>query len=105
MLNSLRRWIQIALVVAVAAFLFIHFVLKPSPEIKLPTGQTIKLDTSSFNKAVNQILKKQNEQGKKLNDLESSIRQQQSHLVEEEIPSALKQKDIRKSVEIMLNAW
>lgn len=103
-LHSIRQWLELALVVAVAGFLFIHF-LWPKPQVTLPGGQVIKLDTKSFNSAVQDINKKMTEQSKKVNDLESAVRQQQSHTVEQDIPIALRETDIRKSVARMKEAW
>jgi hypothetical protein len=105
LLHSLRKWFELALVITIAGFLFIHFVLKPSSTITLPGGQVINLDTSSFNNSVKQMLKKQDETNKKVNDLESTIRQLQSTAIGHDIPMALKETDIRKSVGGMLNAW
>ena len=104
-LHSIRQWIEIALVIAIAGFLFIHFILKPSSTVTLPGGQVINMDTSSFKASVNQILRKVEDQGKKVNELESTIRQRQAHTVEQDIPEALKEKDIVRSVARMKEAW
>ena len=102
-LQSIFKWLVLAALVAGAGFLFIHF-LYPKPQVTLPGGQVINLDTKSFNSAVNSILQKQNENGKKVNDLESEIRRLQGQ-VGTDIPVALRETDIRKSVERMRAAW
>ena len=104
-LHSIRQWLVLALVVAVAIMLFIHFGLKAPGSVTLPGGQVINMDTSSFKASVNQILKKVEDQGKKVNDLESTIRQQQTHTIEHDIPEALKEIDMAKSVARMKEAW
>jgi hypothetical protein len=105
LLHSLRQWFEIALVVAIAGFLFIHFVLSPPKSITLPGGQVINLDTKSFNASVKEMLKKQDENGKKVNDLESQVRILQNDLSGKAIPTALKETNIRASVERMKAAW
>ncbi len=105
-LHSIRQWLEIALIIAIAGFLFIHFLLPKTPRtVTLPGGQVINLDTKSFNASVKQILKKVDDQGKKVNDMESQIRQQQIHTVEQEIPAALKETSIARSVATMKEAW
>jgi predicted DNA-binding antitoxin AbrB/MazE fold protein len=105
MIQSLRQWIELALVIAVAGFLFIHFVLKPPQAVTLPGGQVINMDTKSFENSVNKILKKVDEQNKKINDLESTIRQLQAQTITRDIPEAMAEKDIQKSLERMKAAW
>ena len=105
-LLALWKPAAVILVIAVLAFLFIHYFLKPTPPVvTLPGGQVINLDTKSFNNSVNQINKKIDEQGKKVNDLESTIRQQQNTFVEKQIPAALKETSIARSVASMKEAW
>lgn len=105
-LRSIWRWLLVALALAIAAFLFIHFLWpKTPPFVTLPGGQTINMDTKGFTDGVKQVLKKVEEQNRKINSLESTIRQEQSHLTEEKIPEALKETDIRKSVQRMVDAW
>ena len=102
-LQSIFKWLVLAALVAGAGFLFIHF-LWPKPQVTLPGGQVINLDTKSFNSAVQQMLKKQDENGKKVNDLESEIRRLQGQ-VGVDTSAALRETDIRKSVERMRAAW
>jgi predicted DNA-binding antitoxin AbrB/MazE fold protein len=104
-LHSIRQWLELALVIAVAGFLFIHFVLKPPQTVTLPGGQVINMDTKSFENGVKKILRKVDEQSKKINDLESTIRQIQTQTVTHDIPEAMAEKDIRKSIERMKAAW
>ena len=63
------------------------------------------MDTTSFNNAVKNILKKVDDQSKKINDLESTVRQLQSHTIEHDIPEALAEKNIDKSVNRMKGNW
>lgn len=105
LLHSIRQWFVLALVITIAGFLFIHFVLKPSSTITLPGGQVINLDSSSFKKSVDQILKKVDDQNKQINSLESSIRKLQNQTIQQDIPGALKETDIRRSVEKMKSSW
>jgi hypothetical protein len=104
-LQPIRQWIEMALVIGIAIFLIVHFVLKPSSIVTLPGGQVISTDTKSFNAAVKKILNNVEEQGKKVNELESTVRQQQTHTIEQDIPEALKEKDIVRSVARMKEAW
>jgi predicted DNA-binding antitoxin AbrB/MazE fold protein len=105
LLHSLRKWFELALVITIAGFLFIHFVLKPSSTITLPGGQVINVDTTSFNNAIKNILKKVDDQSKKINDLESEVRKQHSQVIEHDIPEALKETNITKSIQRMRASW
>jgi cell shape-determining protein MreC len=104
-LHSIRQWLEVALVVAIAIFLLFHFVLNKTPSVTLPGGQVINMDTKSFNNAVKDIQQKITDQNKKMNDLESTIRQKNTEVVTKEIPAALAEKNITVSVNTMLAAW
>jgi hypothetical protein len=104
-IRSIWKPILVLFVIAGVGFLFIHFVLKPPSTITLPGGQVINMDTTSFNNAVKNILKKVDDQSKKINDLESEVRKQHSQVIEHDIPEALKETDITKSIQRMKNAW
>jgi hypothetical protein len=103
-LHKIRQWLEIALVILIAAFLVYHFILKPSPTITLPGGQVINMDTTSFNNAVKQMLKKQQESNQKVDDLRGEIFQLQNSM-QMAIQQASKETDIRKSVQGMLDSW
>ncbi len=104
-LHSIRQWLVLALVVAVAVMLFIHFGLRAPGSVTLPGGQVVGMDTASFKASVNQILKKVEAQDNKVNELESVIRQTNTQVIEREIPVALKETDVVKSVARMKEAW
>ena len=105
LLHKIRQWLEIGLVILIVGFLVYHFILKSSPTITLPGGQVINMDTTSFNNAVKNILKKVDDQSKKINDLESEVRKQHSQVIEHDIPEALKETNISKSVARMKAAW
>lgn len=107
LLQSIWKWLILALVIACAGFLFIHF-LWPRPPIivPLPNGGSVNLsDNKAYNNSVQQIDKKITEQGKQINILESTVRKYQSHLIDQDIPVALKETNIRKSIDRMKEAW
>jgi len=105
MIKSIYKPLIIILLITVAGFLFIHFLWPKTPSVTLPGGTVIPLDTKGFTDSVKQILKKVDENGKKVNNLESAVRQLQTHTVEQEIPQALKETNIRASVERIKAAW
>jgi len=103
--HSIRRWLELAAVIFIVGFLLYHFVFKPSSPIIPTSFGPINVDTSAFKKSVDQLLQKQADTTKKLTDLEAAIKQQQTTTVQTEIPQALKETDIDKSVERMKDAW
>lgn len=106
LLKAIYKPLIVILLIAVAGFLFIHFLWPKTPtSVTLPGGTVIPLDTKGFTDSVKQILKKVDENGRKVNDLESAVRQLQTHTVEKEIPEALKETNVRASVERMKAAW
>jgi len=105
-LHALRKWIEFALVVGVILLVVYYIFFRPPHIVTLPGGETVKiLDNSSFLKSIEQKLKKLDDLNQKINDLESVIRQQNQGIVEREIPEAMKETDIRNSVERMRDAW
>jgi len=106
MLTKLRQWGEFALVGGIILLVVYFIFFRPSKIVTLPGGQTVKiLDNSSFLKSIDQKLKKLDDLNKKVNDLESLIRQQNQGMIEREIPEAMKETDIRKSVDRMRDAW
>ena len=105
LLQSIWKWLILLLVIACAGFLFIHFLWPNKPQVTLPGGQVINLDTRSFNNSVQQMNRQMADQGKKVNDLESTIRQLQSQIINQGIPGALKETNITASVDRMKAAW
>ncbi len=106
LLHSLRKWIEFALVIGVILLVVYFIFFRPPRVVTLPGGERVKiLDNSSFLKSIEQKLKKLDDLNQKINDLESVIRQQNQGMVEREIPEAMKETDIRKSVDRMKDAW
>lgn len=94
------------MVIAIAGLLVWHFVIKPQvPAFSLPGMPSIKVDTKEFQQGINKVLSKIQDQNKQINDLESQIRILQNKTTSEVIPQALAEKDVRKSVNRMQEAW
>jgi cell shape-determining protein MreC len=105
-LHKIRQWLEIALVIALAVFVYIHFIVNKNPaSVTLPGGQVINMDTKSFTNAVNAINKQIADQSKQINNLESTIRQLNTQAITHDIPAALAEKDVKVSVNTMLGAW
>lgn len=104
LLKYLKYAVVIAIIISGIIFAAIHFWPIPR-QVTLPGGQVINLDTKSFNNSVQQILKKVDDQNKQVNNLESAVRQLQTHTVTQEIPAALKETSIARSVATMKGAW
>ena len=106
MLTKLRQWGEFALVGGMILLVAYYIFFRPPKVITLPGGEKVKiLDNSSFLKSIEQKLKGLDDLNKKVNDLESLIRQQNQKMAEQEIPQALKETDVRRSVETMREAW
>jgi hypothetical protein len=106
MLTKFRQWGEFTLVGLVILLIVYFIFFRPPKVVTLPGGETVKiLDNSSFLKSIEQKLKGLDDLNKKVNDLESLIRQQNQRITEQEIPQALKETDIRKSVDRMRGAW
>jgi len=106
MLQKFRQWGEFALVGLIILLVVYFIFFRPSKIVTLPGGETVRiLDNSSFLKSIEQKLKGLDDLNKKVNNLESLIRQQQSHTIENDIPEALKEKDIVRSMQRMKEAW
>ena len=106
MLTKFRQWGEFIIIIGIILLVVYFIFFRPSKVVTLPGGETVRiLDNSSFLKSIEQKLKGLDDLNKKVNDLESLIRQQNQKMAEQEIPQALHETDIRKSVEIMQGAW
>jgi len=106
MLQKIRQWGEFALVGGIILLVVYFIFFRPSKVVTLPGGETVRiLDNSSFLKSIEQKLKGLDDLNKKVNNLESLIRQQNQKMAEQEIPQALKETDIRRSAERMRDAW
>lgn len=106
MLTKLRQWVEIAIVIAIGLFLLFHFIISPKiPTVNFPGMPSVKVDTKEFQQGIQKVLKHIEDQNKQINNLESQIRQLQSKTTSEDIPHALSETDIRKSMNRMKEAW
>jgi hypothetical protein len=93
--HAFRQWIELTLIIAVAImayFTFIKPMVTPNITVK-PPSVTIQQNTIETNKVM-----------KRLDDLEKVIKKQQE-VGQADIAAALKEKDIKKSVDKMREAW
>jgi hypothetical protein len=95
-LHSIRQWLEVAAVIAILILVGIYL---------LNHGSFVegKLNDNSGN--ISDALGKIDEQEQKITNLESMIRQQQTHTTTVTIPEALAEKDIDKSMQRMQEAW
>lgn len=106
MLTKLRQWVELAVVIAIGLFLLFHFVISPKvPTFTLPGMPATKIDTREFQQGLQKILKGMEEQNKQINVLESEVRQLQNKTVSQDIPQALKETDVRRSMERLKEVW
>jgi hypothetical protein len=103
MLQEIRRWFEVLLVIFVAGLLIWFIFFRPPTNITLPSGASIK--ASDLQKQTNTLLGEIKKQNKRINDLESQVRQQQNKTVEKDIPEALQETDAEKSMQRMKDHW
>jgi hypothetical protein len=94
--HSIRQWLEIMAVIAIAIFIGI-WIFNHLPFIE---G---KLQDNSGN--IQDLTDRQEESIKKINDLESMIRKLQTHTTDVDIPQALSEKDIDKSMQRLQENW
>lgn len=93
--HAIRQWVELGLVVA-CAYLAYQVFIKPfkPPDITVkPPSVTIQQNTIETNKVM-----------KRLDELEATMKKQQQ-TGQADIDSALQEKDVKKSVDKMREAW